>query len=133
MAGPFYLLLRWLYLSDFVRLNDKKKHTINKKLKELPFIYKLFIVVVFTYRRGRIIFFLLFVLRLFSRRLQKQVLQKISCLNCLPEFFCGAESSINALGVAHISSQDSFSIFYTATAWSVRTQTGKKYLNVEVQ
>ena len=33
-----------------MRLSDKKKHTTNKKLKESLFIYKLFIVVVFTYR-----------------------------------------------------------------------------------
>jgi hypothetical protein len=32
-------------------------------------------------------------------------------LNCLPAFFCGAKSSINAPGVAYKSSWNSFSIF----------------------
>jgi len=33
-------------------------------------------------------------------------------LNCLPAFFCGAEPSINAYGVEHKSSWNSFSIFF---------------------
>jgi len=53
IAGIFYLPFRWLFFSDSVRLSDKKKHTINKKLREK----KLFIYVVFTYRKGMIIFF----------------------------------------------------------------------------
>jgi len=52
-------------------------------------------------------------------------------LNCLPAFFCGAESSINALDVVPINSWDSFSIFI-CSARSVRMQADKKYLNVEV-
>jgi len=56
--------------------------------------------------------------------------QKILLLNCLPAFFCGAESSINALGVAHINSSDSFSFFYLLCPEC--THADKKYLNVEV-
>ena len=37
----------------FLAVSDKKKHTINKKLREK----KLFIYVVFTYRQGKIFFF----------------------------------------------------------------------------
>ena len=34
-------------------------------------------------------------------------------LKFLPAFFCGAETSINAIDVVYKSSQDSFSIFFT--------------------
>jgi len=61
-----------------------------------------------------IIFFLLFVVFLLAfveASAAKNLMLDYFC--CI---FCGAESSINAIDVVYISSGDSFSIFYPATA-----------------
>ena len=63
---------------------------------------KHFIYVVFTYRQGMIIFFLLFVIYLLA--FVEAGTAKNLLLNCMPAFFCGAEASINAPDVAHINS-----------------------------
>jgi len=58
---------------------------------------------VFTYRQGKIIFFLLFVISS-PGVCRSQRLKKYICLNACLHFFFGAESSINALGVAQLNS-----------------------------
>jgi len=63
---------------------------------------KHFIYIVFAYRRGKFIIFLLFAIYLLA--FVEAGTAKNLLLNCMPAFFCGAEASINAPDVAHINS-----------------------------